>query len=226
MLYDSKLEKDNCGFGLIAQVNGQASHRLIRTAITGLDRMEHRGGISADGKTGDGCGLLMQKPDSFFRAIASEHDWHLGKNYAVGMVFLNADPVLAQTAKDVLSEELEKETLSIQGWRVVPTDASCLGPIAKKQLPGFEQIFVSAPEGWRPKDLERRLYVARRRAEKRLENDEHFYIASLSGLVTVYKGLMMPVDLPNFYLDLADIRMTSAICAPQLDWHFPSKREL
>ena len=93
--------------------------------------------------------------------------------------------------------------MSIQGWRVVPTDASCLGPIAKKQLPGFEQIFVSAPEGWRPKDLERRLYVARRRAEKRLENDEHFYIASLSGLVTVYKGLMMPVDLPNFYLDLA-----------------------
>ena len=66
MLYDSKLEKENCGFGLIAQVNGQASHRLIRTAITGLDRMQHRGGISADGKTGDGCGLLLQKPDSFF----------------------------------------------------------------------------------------------------------------------------------------------------------------
>lgn len=66
MLYDSALEKDNCGFGLIAQVNGQASHKLIRTAITGLARMEHRGGISADGKTGDGCGLLMQKPDSFF----------------------------------------------------------------------------------------------------------------------------------------------------------------
>ncbi len=96
------------------------------------------------------------------------------------MIFLNADPVLAQTAKDVLSEELEKETLNIQGWRVVPTDASCLGPIAKKQLPNFEQIFVSAPEGWRPKDLERRLYVARRRAEKRLSDDEGFYIASLS----------------------------------------------
>ncbi|MBQ4814080.1 glutamate synthase large subunit [Pseudoalteromonas luteoviolacea] len=212
MLYDSALEKDNCGFGLIAHAQGQASHKLIRTAITGLDRMQHRGGIAADGKTGDGCGLLLQKPDSFFRAIAAENDWHLGKNYAVGMVFLNSDPTLAGIAKNIVNEELEKETLSIVGWRVVPTQPSMLGPIAKSQLPQFEQIFVSAPEGWRPKDLERRLYIARRRIEKRITSDEQFYIASLSGLVTVYKGLMMPADLPNFYQDLADLRMTSAIC--------------
>jgi glutamate synthase (NADPH/NADH) large chain len=212
MLYDSALEKDNCGFGLIAHVNGQASHKLIRNAITGLDRMQHRGGIASDGKTGDGCGLLLQKPDSFFRAIAAENDWHLGKNYAVGMLFLNPDESLANQARQVINEELEKETLSLVGWRIVPTEPSMLGPIAQKQLPKFEQVFVSAPEGWRPKDLERRLYIARRRIEKRLVDDEHFYISSLSGLVTVYKGLMMPVDLPNFYLDLADMRMTSAIC--------------
>ena len=212
MLYDSKLEKDNCGFGLIAQINGQASHKLIRNAITGLDRMQHRGGIASDGKTGDGCGLLLQKPDSFFRAIATENGWHLGKNYAVGMMFLNADEVLASQARKVINEELEKETLTLVGWRVVPTEPSMLGPIALKQLPKFEQVFVSAPEGWRPKDLERRLYIARRRIEKRLVEDEQFYISSLSGLVTVYKGLMMPVDLPNFYLDLADMRMKSAIC--------------
>ncbi|TQF71500.1 glutamate synthase large subunit [Pseudoalteromonas luteoviolacea] len=212
MLYDSALEKDNCGFGLIAHAQGQASHKLIRTAITGLDRMQHRGGIAADGKTGDGCGLLLQKPDSFFRAIAAENGWHLGKNYAVGMVFLNSDPTLANIAKTIINEELEKETLSIVGWRVVPTQPSMLGPIAIAQLPQFEQIFVSAPEGWRPKDLERRLYIARRRIEKRIINDEQFYISSLSGLVTVYKGLMMPADLPNFYEDLADLRMTSAIC--------------
>ncbi|KZN67337.1 glutamate synthase large subunit [Pseudoalteromonas luteoviolacea] len=212
MLYDSALEKDNCGFGLIAHAQGQATHKLIRTAITGLDRMQHRGGIAADGKTGDGCGLLLQKPDSFFRAIAAENEWRLGKNYAVGMVFLNSDPTLANVAKSIVNEELEKETLSIVGWRVVPTQPSMLGPIAKSQLPQFEQVFVSAPEGWRPKDLERRLYVARRRIEKRITNDEQFYIASLSGLVTVYKGLMMPSDLPNFYQDLADLRMTSAIC--------------
>ncbi|WP_404390079.1 glutamate synthase large subunit [Pseudoalteromonas phenolica] len=212
MLYDSKLEKDNCGFGLIAQINGQASHKLIRNAITGLDRMQHRGGIASDGKTGDGCGLLLQKPDSFFRAIATENGWHLGKNYAVGMLFLNADETLASQARKVINEELEKETLTLVGWRVVPTEPSMLGPIALKQLPKFEQVFVSAPEGWRPKDLERRLYIARRRIEKRLVEDDQFYISSLSGLVTVYKGLMMPVDLPNFYLDLADMRMKSAIC--------------
>ncbi|CAH9051455.1 Glutamate synthase [NADPH] large chain [Pseudoalteromonas holothuriae] len=212
MLYDSALEKDNCGFGLIAHVNGQASHKLIRTAITGLDRMQHRGGIASDGKTGDGCGLLLQKPDSFFRAIAAEQQWRLGKNYAVGMLFLNTDSELAKAARKVVDEELEKETLTLVGWREVPTDPSMLGPIAKQQLPLFEQVFVSAPEGWRPKDLERRLYIARRRIEKRLVHDKQFYISSLSGLVTVYKGLMMPADLPNFYLDLADMRMTSAIC--------------
>ncbi|QTH71915.1 glutamate synthase large subunit [Pseudoalteromonas xiamenensis] len=212
MLYDSALEKDNCGFGLIAQVNGQASHKLIRTAIQGLDRMQHRGGIAADGKTGDGCGLLLQKPDTFFRAIAAENEWRLGKNYAVGMLFLNENADLAEASRRVINEELEKETLTIVGWREVPTDPSMLGPLAIKQLPRFEQVFVSAPEGWRPKDLERRLYVARRRAEKRLEQDEQFYISSLSGVVIVYKGLMMPADLPKFYRDLSDMRMTSAIC--------------
>ncbi|MBD1584083.1 glutamate synthase large subunit [Pseudoalteromonas sp. S16_S37] len=212
MLYDSALEKDNCGFGLIAHIKGQVSHKLIRTAITGLDRMQHRGGIASDGKTGDGCGLLLQKPDSFFRAIADEQQWRLGKNYAVGMLFLNTDSELANAARKVIGEELEKETLTLVGFREVPTDPSMLGPIAKAQLPIFEQVFVSAPEGWRPKDLERRLYIARRRIEKRLADDKQFYISSLSGLVTVYKGLMMPADLPNFYLDLADMRMKSAIC--------------
>ena len=211
MLYDSRLEKDNCGFGLIAHIEGQPSHKLVRTAITGLDRMQHRGGIAADGKTGDGCGLLLQKPDGFFRAVAAENDWHLGKNYAVGMLFLSPDPVIAEHNKQVISEELEKETLKLVGWRDVPVNPASLGPIALEQLPNFQQVFISAPEGWRPKDLERRLYIARRRIEKQI-NDDHFYIASLSGLVSVYKGLMMPADLPNFYLDLADMRMESAIC--------------
>lgn len=211
MLYDSRLEKDNCGFGLIAHIEGQPSHKLVRTAITGLDRMQHRGGIAADGKTGDGCGLLLQKPDGFFRAVAAESDWHLGKNYAVGMLFLSPDPVIAEHNKQIISEELEKETLKLVGWRDVPVNPASLGPIALEQLPNFQQVFISAPEGWRPKDLERRLYIARRRIEKQI-NDDHFYIASLSGLVSVYKGLMMPADLPNFYLDLADMRMESAIC--------------
>ncbi|REL30788.1 glutamate synthase large subunit [Thalassotalea euphylliae] len=210
-LYDPNTQKDNCGFGLIAHQKGEASHKLIKTAISALDRMQHRGGIAADGKTGDGCGLLLQKPDTFFRAIAEENGWQLGRKYGVGMVFLNTDPELAAASKKILEEELSRETLTIVGWRVVPTDKSILGPIAASNLPAIEQIFVDAPPGWRNRDLERRLYMARRRAEKRI-SDEKFYIASLSCQVTIYKGLMMPVDLPNFYLDLADIRMQSAIC--------------
>ncbi|WNC69284.1 glutamate synthase large subunit [Thalassotalea nanhaiensis] len=210
-LYDPNFQKDNCGFGLIAHQEGETSHKLIKTAISALDRMQHRGGIAADGKTGDGCGLLMQKPDSFFRAIAEENDWNLSAKYAVGTIFLNPDPVQAELSKKILKEELEQETLEIVGWRVVPTDLNVLGSIAKGNLPGIEQVFVNGPSGWRSQDFERRLYMARRRAEKRIE-DSRFYVASLSCLVTIYKGLVMPKDLPNFYLDLADIRMQSAIC--------------
>ncbi|MEW6984091.1 glutamate synthase large subunit [Colwelliaceae bacterium 6471] len=210
-LYDHQYQKDNCGFGLIAHQQGETSHKLIKTAIFALDRMQHRGGIAADGKTGDGCGLLLQKPDSFFRAIAEENNWQLGRKYAVGMIFLNPDPIEAALSKKILEEELARETLTLVGWRVVPTDKSILGEIALGNLPSIEQVFVDAPPGWRNRDLERRLYMARRRAEKRI-TDSQFYVASLSCLVTIYKGLMMPVDLPNFYLDLADIRMKSAIC--------------
>ncbi|OKY26112.1 glutamate synthase large subunit [Thalassotalea sp. PP2-459] len=210
-LYDPNFQKDNCGFGLIAHQHGENSHKLVKTAISALDRMQHRGGINADGKTGDGCGLLMKKPDSFFRAVAEENDWKLGRKYAVGMIFLNPDPIIAAQTKEILEQELAQEMLTLVGWRVVPTDNSILGDIAVGNVPTIEQIFVNAPPGWRNRDLERRLYMARRRAEKRIE-DERFYVASLSCLVTIYKGLMMPVDLPNFYLDLADIRMQTAIC--------------
>jgi len=211
MLYDHSVQKDNCGFGLIAHQQGKASHKLVKTAIHALDRMQHRGGIAADGKTGDGCGLLMQKPDTFFRAIAEENNWKLGKKYAVGMIFLNPDPIQAALSKKILEEELANETLTLIGWRVVPIDTAMLGETAINNMPQIEQVFVDAPPGWRNRDLERRLYMARRRAEKRIQ-DSVFYVASLSCLVTIYKGLMMPVDLPNFYLDLADIRMQTAIC--------------
>ncbi|MEW6998214.1 glutamate synthase large subunit [Colwelliaceae bacterium BS250] len=210
-LYDPNYQKDNCGFGLIAHQHGETSHKLIKTAISALDRMQHRGGIAADGKTGDGCGLLMQKPDSFFRAIAKENNWNLSSKYAVGTIFLNPDAELAALTKKILQEELEQETLDVIGWRVVPVDLNVLGPIARGNLPAIEQVFVNGPSGWLNKDIERRLFMARRRAEKRI-SDERFYVASLSCLVTIYKGLVMPKDLPNFYLDLADIRMQSAIC--------------
>ena len=211
-LYDPRFERDNCGFGLIAHMEGQPSHKLVRTAISGLDRMTHRGGIAADGKTGDGCGLLLQKPDSYFRLIAEEQGWKLGRQYAVGMIFLSNDENKAQQAQNIIDEELSKETLGVAGWRVVPTNTNVLGPIAKSSLPKIKQIFISAPAGWRGQDIERRLYIARRRIEKRITDDSDFYICSLSTQVVVYKGLCMPADLPRFYTDLADLRMESSIC--------------
>lgn len=211
-LYDPNLEKDNCGFGLIAHMEGETSHKLVRTAISALDRMTHRGGINSDGKTGDGCGLLLQKPDSYFRLIAEEQGWNLGKQYAVGMFFFSQDPILAEQSKTVIEKELGKETLSVEGWRETPTNPDVLGPIATESLPAIEQVFISAPAGWGSRDIERRLYIARRRIEKALEEQKNFYICSLSTQVIVYKGLCMPADLPRFYLDLADLRLESAIC--------------
>ena len=211
-LTNPAFEKDNCGFGLIAQMDGQPSHKIIRTAIEALDRMQHRGGISSDGITGDGCGLLMQAPEALFNAVAKENNWSLSKKYAVGMCFLSTDPLLAQQSREMLKEELEKETMAVVGWREVPINKDILGPIALAELPVIEQVFVNAPAGWVSRDIERRLYMARRRAEKRLANDDTFYIASLSSMVTIYKGLVKPVDLPNFYLDLADLRTQSSIC--------------
>ncbi|MGL5757322.1 glutamate synthase large subunit [Plesiomonas sp.] len=212
MLYDSSQERDNCGFGLIAHIEGEPSHKVVRTAIHALARMQHRGAILADGKTGDGCGLLMQKPERFFRMVAEERGWHLAKNYAVGMFFLSTDPVKAAIARQITEEELQRETLSVVGWRVVPTNPDVLGEIALTSLPVIEQLFVNAPAGWRPRDVERRLFVVRRRIEKRIQDDKDFYVCSLSNLVNIYKGLCMPSDLPRFYLDLADLRMESAIC--------------
>ncbi|CDH24661.1 glutamate synthase large subunit [Xenorhabdus bovienii] len=211
MLYDKLQEKDNCGFGLIAHIEGEQSHKVVRTAIHALARMQHRGAILADGKTGDGCGLLMQKPDRFFQMIASDQSWRLAKNYAVGMLFLSQDAKIAQSSRDIVEQELQNETLSIVGWREVPINRDILGEIALSSLPRIEQIFVNAPAGWRAQDLERRLFVARRRIEKRITDDD-FYVCSLSNLVTIYKGLCMAADLPRFYLDLADLRMESSIC--------------
>lgn len=126
-------------------------------------------------------------------------------------MFLSQDEEEARASRRIVEEEMQNETLSIAGWREVPINADVLGDIALSSLPRIEQIFVNAPAGWRPRDMERSLYVARRRIEKRV-TDDSFYVCSLSNLVIVYKGLCMPADLPRFYLDLADLRLESAIC--------------
>jgi glutamate synthase (NADPH/NADH) large chain len=210
-LYQASQAKDNCGFGLIAQLDGVQSHQLIETAITALTRMTHRGAIHSDGKTGDGCGLSIQLCKSYFRKTAESLNFTLGEKFAIGQVFLNSDESIATQSRKILEEELQKETLTVCGWRKVPIDIKVCGNTALSTLPQIEQIFVSAPPGWGDYDLERRLFMARRRAAERI-SDQDYYVASLSGLMIVYKGLVLPKYLKQFYTDLASPEMQSAIC--------------
>ncbi|GAB1266938.1 glutamate synthase large subunit [Aurantivibrio infirmus] len=211
-LYSLDEFKDNCGFGLIAHLKGQPSHKLLKTAIESLTCMTHRGAIAADGKTGDGCGLLLQKPDSFFRdLVKQECNVELASQYGVGSVMLSQNAEKADASKRILAEELHARGLEVAAWRVVPTEESCLGPIAKTTLPQFLQVFVNA-EGVSDGKLAAKLFMARRKAEIRLTDDKDFYVSSLSAKVVSYKGLVMPVDLPKFFTDLADERLETAIC--------------
>lgn len=211
-LYQLDEFKDNCGFGLIAHLKGNISHKLVVTAIESLTCMTHRGGINADGKTGDGCGLLMQKPDAFLRAVAqSECGVTLTEVYGVGSIMLSRDSAKAAAEQTVFNEELARVGLQLAAWRKVPVDTACLGPIALSSLPDFFHLLVNS-QGLNAIEVERKLFVARRRTEQRLFDDKDFYVASLSTSVLSFKGLMMPVDLPGFFKDLADERLETAIC--------------
>ena len=215
-LYRERFERDSCGFGLIAQMDDRASHTLIQRAIGALERMTHRGAIAADGKTGDGCGLLMKKPDRFLRAKAAELGFKLGENYCAGNLFLSRDPALRERAKQVLAESCAHHGLRIVGWRELPVDAeTACGAEALKTLPHFEQVFIAPAPGTNKLAFELKLYKARRRTEKQILADgvdSDFYVTALSCRVIVYKGLVMPAYLPVLYRDLQDTRLEASIC--------------
>ncbi|HXR00612.1 MAG TPA: glutamate synthase large subunit, partial [Pseudomonas sp.] len=211
-LYHPEEFKDNCGFGLIAHMQGEPSHHLLQTAIEALTCMTHRGGINADGKTGDGCGLLMQKPDTFLRAVAQEHfGAELPRQYCVGMVFLNQDNAKSQAARDNMNREILAEGLTLIGWREVPIDTSVLGRLALERLPKIEQVFIGG-EGLSDQEFAIKLFSARRRSSVANAADTDHYICSFSHKTIIYKGLMMPRDLTAFYPDLNDERLQTAIC--------------
>ncbi|WP_296266558.1 glutamate synthase large subunit [Pseudomonas sp. UBA6562] len=211
-LYRPEEFKDNCGFGLIAHMTGEPSHHLLQTAMQALTCMTHRGGINADGKTGDGCGLLMQKPDQFLRAMAQQHfAVELPKQYAVGMVFFNQDPVKAQAARANMDREIQAAGLQLVGWRKVPIDTRVLGRLALERLPQIEQVFIGG-EGLSDQDFAIKLFSARRRSSVANAHDSDHYICSFSHKTIIYKGLMMPRDLAAFYPDLGDERLQTAIC--------------
>lgn len=212
-LYHPSFEKDSCGFGLIANLDNTASHWLIETSISALARLTHRGAIAADGKTGDGCGLLLKKPDSFLRKKAAELNLHLADCYAVAMVFMRPDESTIDKEKALFEQKVTTQGLTLAGWREVPTDSSACGEEALSTQPAILQAFINAPATSSIADFERSLFIARRSIEKaHPEDEEYFYISSMSSRVLSYKGLVMPSNLPVYYIDLNDEDMESAIC--------------
>src|SRR5271156_7837 len=211
-LYRARYERDSCGFGLIASLDDEPSHWGVQTAISSLNRLTHRGAVATDGKTGDGCGLLIKMPRRFLRAVAQESQIKLAPQFAAGLVFLDPDPAKADAARRVLAAQIERENLNVAGFRSLRVDRSACGEEALRTLPHIEQLFVNAGFDIDEATFNRRLYMARRRTEKLLEaSDPVFYIPSLSASTIVYKGMVMPQHLAEFYPDLQDPRLEASV---------------
>ena len=215
-LYDPRNERDACGFGLIAQLDDAPSRALVDSALVALARMTHRGGVAADGLSGDGCGLLLKQPDKFLRTLAREAKIALGSQFAAGLVFLPHDEALAAQARDTLRAALAEVQLAIAGWRIPPLDSEACGVSARKTMPRIEQVFVTPlldVEGARPTPDSFRLglYLARRRASQRLRDVMDFYIVSLSPDSIGYKGMVLPERLPQLYPDLQRPELESSV---------------
>ncbi len=204
-LYDPNDERDACGFGMIAQLDDQPSRAIVDTAIAALSRMTHRGGVAADGLTGDGCGLLIRKPDVFLRALAREAGIALGDKalFAAGLVFLPHEAEQAARCRQALEAEVARAGAVFKGWRVVPTDDRVCGQLAKDTLPQVEQLFVEAGEGQDAEAFTLALFLARRRAEQALRDvPGDFYVVTLAPHAIGYKGMVLPDKLSTFFPDL------------------------
>jgi glutamate synthase (NADPH/NADH) large chain len=211
-LYRDSYEKDSCGFGLIANLDDQPSHWLVKTAIASLNRLTHRGAVAADGKTGDGCGLLLKKPEKFLRAVAKDAGIKLAPLFAAGNVFSSRDAAISAASRDELAAQVKREGLIVAGWRELPTNPSACGEEALKTLPQIVQLFVNAPADVDEVTFNRKLFMARRRAERaRAEADPTFYLPSLSATTIVYKGMVMPSHLVEFFPDLGDKRVEASV---------------
>ena len=210
-LYKETYERDSCGFGLIASLDDAPSHALVRTAIASLGRLTHRGAIAEDGKTGDGCGLLLKKPEVFLRAVAAETGIRLSERFASGLVFLSRNAQAAGEARVALAAELKRQGLEVAGWRRVRVNREACGAEALKTLPTIEQLFVNCATDIDEAAFNRRLFMARRLAEKALTRDPVFYVPSLSASTIVFKGMVMPQYLAQFYPDLDDPRLASSV---------------
>ncbi len=209
-LYHPDHEHDACGVNFIVNIKGLRSHSIVQHGIDALCNLQHRGALGAEVTTGDGAGILLQVPDRFLRAAV---DFELPRegSYAVGIAFLPADPQRAAEAVAGIEKIATSEGLDVLGWRDVPTDASMLGASALRTMPTFRMVFLA--NGVHGMDLERRAYVVRKRVEHEIGDADggDVYFPSLSGRTLVYKGMLTTPQLGEFYLDLHDERVESAL---------------
>ncbi len=216
-MYRPEFETDACGVGLVAATDGKASRRVVTAAIDALKAVWHRGAVDADGKTGDGAGIHVDLPASFFDdAIAHAGHAPLPNRLAVGMVFLPRTDLSAQeTCRTIVESEIIDFGYRIYGWRQVPVDISVIGEKAMRTRPEIEQIMIAGPhpDEMSAAEFEKNLYLIRRRIEKKViaAQINDFYICSLSCRSIVYKGLFLAEALSIFYPDLQDERFVSRV---------------
>ena len=218
-LYDPRNEHDNCGMGFVASMRGEKSHEMIEMGIEVLIRLTHRGASGCDPETGDGAGILIQIPHEFFVAECNALGFTLPEpgGYAAGMVFFPVDKHQRLQCEGIMERIAREEGLTVLGWRDTPCDGDAIGREARATQPYVQQIFLGRPDGWDEDHFERKLYVTRKRIEHEIGNgkieDRHFfYIPSLSSRTIVYKGLLLAPQIANFYGELADPRVKSALC--------------
>lgn len=212
-LYNPENEHDNCGIGFVAHIKGKPSHDIVKRGLEVLENMDHRGATSADNSTGDGAGILLQIPHEFITEVLRLRVGDAGK-YGTGLIFLPRDEKEADFCIEMLTRQIEAEGLELVGYRDVPVDRSAPGEIAKTTEPFIKQVFVKA--NLEKDALERKLYIVRKLTEKDIRDSDlkykdSFYQPSLSAKIIVYKGMLTPNQLRNYYLDFKNKKFKSAI---------------
>lgn len=204
-LYRAENEHDACGVGMIVNIHGGKSHELVDSALKVLENMKHRGAEGADNKTGDGAGIMLQIPHEFIllQGIPVPEKG----NYGTGLVFLPKDAAEQEQILSIFIEEIEREGLSLMHLRTVPTNSDILGEEALATEPAIKQVFIT---GATPETLERKLYIVRKKVERRIDN-KNFYICSLSSKNIVYKGMLSSTQLREYYPDLTQPYFTSGL---------------
>ncbi|HEX2039800.1 MAG TPA: glutamate synthase large subunit [Acidimicrobiales bacterium] len=204
-LYDPAFEHDACGVSFVVDMKGRKSHAIVEMGVGALCNLNHRGASGSEVNTGDGAGILLQTPDRFFREVV-DFDLPPAASYATGIAFLPRDPDAADAAAKAIAKVVDAEGLTLLGWRTVPTDDSMIGESAKAVEPTFRQLFVGGD--WSGLDLERRAFVLRKRMEHEVEG---VYFPSFSTRTFVYKGMLTTPQLTEFYPELLDERIESAL---------------